>query len=127
MAIMVKLLLAEDHELSRDLLARRLERQGYEVIAAADGREAIRAARKHQPDLILMDLEMPVMDGNAAIRYLKNDLRTFRIPVIVLSAHVSVENVTKAMAAGCQAYETKPVVLSRLVERIEEALKTKTE
>lgn len=124
---MVKLLLAEDHELSRDLLARRLERQGYEVIPAANGREAIRAARKHQPDLILMDLEMPVMDGNAAIRYLKNDLRTFRIPVIVLSAHVSVENVTKAMAAGCQAYETKPVVLSRLVERIEEALKTKTE
>jgi two-component system, cell cycle response regulator DivK len=124
---MVKLLLAEDHELSRDLLARRLERQGYEVIAVADGREAIHAARKHQPDLILMDLEMPVMDGNAAIRYLKNDLHTFRIPVIVLSAHVSVENVTKAMAAGCHAYEAKPIVLSRLMERIEQALKSQPE
>jgi len=124
---MVKLLLADDHQLSRDLLARRLERQGYEVIPAADGREAIRAARDHQPDLIVMDLEMPVMDGTAAMRYLKNDLRTFRIPVIVLSAHVSVENVTKAMAAGCQAFEAKPVVLHRLLERIEEALKARPE
>lgn len=116
---MAKLLLAEDNEFSRDMLARRLERSGYEVLAAADGREAVRSAREHQPDLILMDLDMPVMDGRAAIHALKNDPRTFRIPIIVLTACTSDKDVADAAAAGCQAYEAKPVVLRRLLKRIE--------
>ena len=115
---MPKLLLAEDDEFSRDMLVRRLERQGFVVVAAADGREAILAARQHRPDLILMDLDMPVLDGRGAIAALKSDPRTFKIPVIVLTAHASAEHVAEAVAAGCQAYETKPIVLRRLLERI---------
>jgi CheY-like chemotaxis protein len=120
---MPKLLLADDDEFSRDLLVRRLERQGFVVVAAADGREAILAARQHQPDLILMDLDMPVLDGRGAITALKSDPRTFKIPVIVLTAHASAEHVAEAVRAGCQAYETKPVVLRRLLERIAEFLR----
>lgn len=119
---MPRLLLAEDDEFSRDMLVRRLERQGYAVVAAADGREAILAARQHRPDLILMDLDMPVLDGRGAIASLKSDPRTFKIPIIVLTAHASAEHVAEAVAAGCQAYETKPIVLRRLLERIAEFL-----
>jgi two-component system, cell cycle response regulator DivK len=122
---MVKLLLAEDDEFSRDMLARRLSRRGYDVITAADGRAALLAAREHRPDLILMDLDMPVMDGRAALRSLQNDPRTFRIPVIALAAEVSVEDVTKAAVEGCRACEAKPVVLRRLLLRIEQALGAK--
>jgi CheY-like chemotaxis protein len=119
---MLKLLVAEADEFSRDLLVRRLERLGFAMVAAADGREAILAAREHRPDLILMDLDMPVLDGRGAIAALKSDPRTFRIPVIVLTAHASAERVAEAVAAGCQAYETKPIVLRRLLERIAEFL-----
>ncbi|HEV3198247.1 MAG TPA: response regulator [Bryobacteraceae bacterium] len=119
---MAKLLLAEDDEFSRDMLVRRLQRKGYEMIAAADGREALKATRQHRPDVILMDLDMPVMDGRAAIHVLKSDPRTFRIPIIVLTAHASREDVADAVTAGCCAYEAKPVVLRRLMDRIEEAL-----
>ena len=124
---MTKLLLAEDDEFSRDMLVRRLERQGFEMLAAADGREAVLAARVHRPDLILLDLDMPVMDGRAAMRALKSDPKTFRIPIIVLTAHATPEDVAEASAAGCSAYETKPVVLSRLVQRIEAGLKAHAE
>jgi CheY-like chemotaxis protein len=117
---MPKLVLAEDDEFSRDMLMRRLEKAGYDVVGAADGKEALLMARQHCPDLILMDLDMPVMDGRSAIRALKTDPRTFGIPVIVLTAHASPESVRSAMEAGCEAYETKPIVLRRLVERIEE-------
>jgi CheY-like chemotaxis protein len=117
-----KLLLAEDDEFSRDMLVRRLQSKGYEMIAAADGREALKATRQHRPDLILMDLDMPVMDGRDAIRVLKTDPRTFRIPIIVLTAHTSPEDVAEAIKAGCCAYEVKPVVLRRLMDRIEEVL-----
>ena len=120
---MAKVLLAEDDEFSRDMLVRRLKRQGYEMIAAADGREALRAVREHHPDVILMDLNMPGMDGQTAMRLLKSDPRSFKIPIIVLTACASLEDVAEAVAAGCYAYETKPIVLSRLVERIEEALR----
>jgi CheY-like chemotaxis protein len=120
---MAKLLLAEDDEFSRDMLVRRLERHGYEVLAAADGREALRAVRQHLPDLILMDLDMPVMDGRTATRLLKSDPRTVKIPIIVLTSHATPEDVAEAAAAGCYSYETKPIVLRRLVERIEEALR----
>jgi two-component system cell cycle response regulator DivK len=121
---MSRLLLAEDDEFSRDMLVRRLKRHGYEIIAASDGREALLAARQHRPDLILLDLDMPVMDGRAAMRALRNDPRTFRIPIIVLTAHAQPDDVVDARQAGCCAYETKPVVLRRLIERIEEGLKS---
>jgi CheY-like chemotaxis protein len=120
----VKLLLAEDDEFSRDMLVRRLERQGYEMIAAADGREALLAARQHRPDLIIMDLDMPVLDGRGAMRALKSDPHTFKIPIIVLTAHADPADVAEAVAHGCAAYETKPIVLRRLVERIQGVLGT---
>jgi CheY-like chemotaxis protein len=119
---MSKLLLVEDDEFSRDMLSRRLERQGFEMVVAADGREALQAARQHRPDLIVMDLDMPVMDGHSAIRALQNDPRTFKIPIVVLSAHSSPEDVHEAQSSGCRSFETKPIVLKRLVERIAEVL-----
>ena len=118
----MKLLLAEDDEFSRDMLVRRLERQGFEMIAAADGREALLAARQHRPDLIIMDLDMPILDGHGAMRALKSDPHTFKIPIIVLTAHAEPEEVAEAAAHGCAAYETKPIVLRRLLERIQEVL-----
>ena len=120
---MSKLLLAEDDEFSRDMLVRRLARQGFEMLSAADGREALLVARQQRPDLILLDLDMPVMDGRAAMRALRSDPKTFRIPIIVLTAHADPADVAEARSAGCCAYETKPVVLRRLVEKIEEGLK----
>ena len=119
---MIKLLLAEDNEFSRDMLMRRLQHQGFEVTAVANGREAVAAVRRDHPDLILMDLDMPVMDGHGAMRLLKSDPRTFRIPIIVVSAHASPEDVAEAVVSGCQAFEAKPVVMRRLLERIEETL-----
>jgi two-component system cell cycle response regulator DivK len=123
---MAKLLLAEDDEFSRDMLVRRLERHGFEVICAADGKEALQSARQNRPDLILMDLDMPVMDGRLAMGALRSDPRTFKIPIIVLTAHASPEDVAAAIEAGCQSYEMKPIVMKRLVERIEEILGTAT-
>jgi len=122
---MTKVLLADDNEFCRDMLACRLVRHGYEVITAADSRAVLVAARGQRPDLILLDLDMPVMDSRAAVRSLKLDPRTFRIPVIALAAEASLEKVTQAAAEGCQACEAKPVVLRRLLERIEEALGAK--
>lgn len=118
----MKLLLAEDDEFSRDMLVRRLERQGFEMIAAADGREAILAARQHHPDLIIMDLDMPILDGRSAMRALKSDPHTFKIPIIVLTAHAEPSDVAEAVSHGCAGYETKPIVLRRLVERIQGVL-----
>lgn len=119
---MAKLLVVEDDEFSRDMLVRRLERHGYEMLSAADGREGLHAARTQRPDLILMDLDMPVMDGRLAMGALRSDPRTFKTPIIVLTAHASPEDVAAAIEAGCHSYETKPVVMRRLLERIEEAL-----
>jgi len=120
----VKLLLAEDDEFSRDMLVRRLERQGFEMIAAADGREALLAARQHRPDLIIMDLDMPILDGHGAMRALKSDPHTFKIPIIVLTANADAASVAEAFSEGCAGYETKPIVLRRLVERIQSVLGT---
>ncbi|HLI86185.1 MAG TPA: response regulator [Bryobacteraceae bacterium] len=119
---MPKLLLAEDNDFSRELLTRRLENAGHQIIAVANGREAILAARQYRPDLILMDLEMPVMDGRAAIRTLKIDPHTYRIPIIVVSAHMAEEIIAATYSDGCEAYEAKPVIVSRLLERINETL-----
>jgi CheY-like chemotaxis protein len=121
---MIKVLLAEDDEFSRDMLTRRLQKAGYEMITASDGREAVAAALQHHPDVILLDLDMPVMDGRTAMRVLTTNARTFRIPIIVLTAHTSQEDVTAALAAGCFSYEAKPIVLKRLLERIEEAVQS---
>jgi CheY-like chemotaxis protein len=121
---MKRVLIVEDDEFSRDILTRRLARSGFEILAAADGREGVIAARLHRPDVILMDLDMPVMDGRTAIRSLRNDPRTYRIPIIVLSAHSSPEDVTTAADQGCQAYEAKPIVFRRLLERIAEVLES---
>lgn len=118
----VKLLLAEDDEFSRDLLVRRLELHGFEMIAAADGREAVLAARQHRPDLIIMDLEMPVLDGRGAMRALKSDPHTFKIPIIVLTAHADPEDVAEAVLQNCAAFYTKPIPLRRLLERIQSVL-----
>ena len=120
----MKLLLAEDDEFSRDMLVRRLERQGFEMIAAADGREALLAARQHRPDLIIMDLDMPILDGHGAMRALKSDPHTFKSPIIVLTANADAASVAEAAANGCAGYETKPIVLRRLVERIQTVLGT---
>ena len=119
---MTKLLLAEDDEFSRDMLMRRLQRNGYEVVAVPDGQEAVAAALRDRPDLILLDLDMPILDGRNAMRLLKSDIRTYRIPIIILTAHTTRDDVAAALDAGCYSYEAKPVVLRRLVERIEEAL-----
>ncbi len=119
---MTKVLLAEDDDFSRDMLTRRLQKAGYDIVAVRDGREAVAAALQHRPDLILLDLDMPVMDGRSAMRLLKTDVRTFRIPIIVLTAHTNTEDVAAALSTGCFSYEAKPIVLKRLVERIEEAV-----
>ena len=121
---MAKVLLGEDDDFSRDMLVRRLQRSGYEVVAATDGRETVTAALHHRPDIIILDLDMPVLDGRGAMRLLKTDVRTFKIPIIVLTAHTGPEDVAAAVSAGCFAYEAKPIVLRRLVERIEEALQS---
>jgi two-component system, cell cycle response regulator DivK len=121
---MSKLLLAEDNDFSRELLTRRLENAGHEIIAVANGKEALLAARQYRPDLILMDLEMPVMDGRAAIRALKTDPHTFRIPIIVVSSHLAAETIAETFSDGCEGYEAKPVIVPRLLERIDETLQS---
>lgn len=119
---MPKLLLAEDNDFSREMLTRRLENAGFEIIPVANGREALLAARHYHPDLILMDLEMPIMDGRAAIRALKTDPHTFRIPIIVVTANTESETVAEAVSAGCVGFQEKPVIVHRLLERINETL-----
>jgi two-component system, cell cycle response regulator DivK len=119
---MPKILLVEDNELNRDMLSRRLTRRGYEVIVAEDGVAGLTAARGQQPDLILMDMSLPVLDGWEATRQLKADEATRSIPVVALTAHAMAGDEEKAMAAGCDAYETKPVELGRLLLKVESLL-----
>lgn len=115
---MTTILLVEDNELNRDMLSRRLARQGYQVVQAVDGGEAIARAHDSAPDLILMDLSLPVIDGWEATRRLKADEATRRIPVIALTAHAMAGDREQAMAAGCDDFDTKPVELPRLLEKI---------
>ena len=115
---MTTILLVEDNELNRDMLSRRLARQGYQRVQAVDGGEAIARARDSAPDLILMDLSLPVIDGWEATRRLKADEATRRIPVIALTAHAMAGDREQAMAAGCDDFDTKPVELPRLLEKI---------
>jgi CheY-like chemotaxis protein len=119
---MKKLLLVEDNEMNRDMLSRRLERRGYEVLIATDGEQGIAAAKEHRPDLILMDMSLPVLDGWESTRRLKLDPETQVIPVLALTAHAMAGERDKALAAGCDDYDTKPVDFARLLGKIESLL-----
>jgi two-component system cell cycle response regulator DivK len=115
---MTTILLVEDNEPSRDALARRLERRGYQVLPAVDGREAVSVARAALPQLILMDLGLPVVDGWEATRQLKADAATSHIPIIVLSAHAMTDDRDLALAAGGDDFDSKPIHFERLLEKI---------
>jgi two-component system, cell cycle response regulator DivK len=122
---MPTILVVEDNEPSRDALARRLARRGFVVVTAMDGRQAVTLARSIQPDLILMDLGLPGMDGWEATRLLKGDEGTRRIPIVVLSAHAMTSDREMALAAGGDDFDTKPVQFERLLEKIEMLLTTR--
>ena len=122
---MPRILLVEDNELNRDMLSRRLTKRGYEVSIAVDGVEGVEKARATRPDLVLMDMSLPLKDGWEATSDLKNDPATSHIPVIGLSAHAMDGDRDKAMKAGCNDYDTKPVELDRLLGKIEALLVAK--
>jgi CheY-like chemotaxis protein len=119
---MTKILLVEDNEMNRDMLSRRLARKGYEVVIAIDGQQGIEMARSETPDLILMDMSLPVVDGWEATRQLKSAPETQAIPVIALTAHAMAGDREKAVEAGCNDYDIKPIELPRLLEKIEALL-----
>jgi two-component system cell cycle response regulator DivK len=119
---MARILLVEDNELNRDMLARRLQKRGYDVLIALDGNEGISMARSELPDLILMDMSLPVVDGWEATRRLKADTVTKSIPIIGLTAHAMAGDAEKCFEAGCDGYDTKPVELTRLLEKIDKHL-----
>ena len=123
---MPKILLVEDNEMNRDMLSRRLARKGYEVSIAVDGQQGIEMARAEAPDLILMDMSLPVLDGWEATRQLKTAAETKAIPVIALTAHAMVGDREKAVEAGCDDFDIKPIELPRLLEKIEALLAGKT-
>jgi len=122
---MSKILLVEDNEMNRDMLSRRLERRGYQVVIAEDGGAGVSLAKSVRPDLILMDMSLPVIDGWEATRQLKSEPDTQGIPVIALTAHAMAGDEEKARAAGCDDYETKPVDLPKLLGKIETLLQRK--
>jgi CheY-like chemotaxis protein len=111
-------LLVEDNEMNRDMLCRRLNRRGFEVVAAEDGEKGVEMARSENPDVILMDMSLPVIDGWEATRRIKADDETREIPIIALTAHAMAGDKEKTLAAGCDDYDTKPIELSRLLEKI---------
>ena len=115
---MAKILLVEDNEMNRDMLSRRLKKRGHEVSMAFDGKQGVDAAKAETPDLILLDMSLPVMDGWEAARHLKADDSTKNIPIIALTAHAMAGDMEKALEAGCDDYDTKPVELPRLLEKI---------
>ena len=115
---MRRVLLIEDNEANRDMLSRRLARRGYQISIATDGRQGIAAAQAEQPDLILMDMNLPEIDGWEATRFLKSQPTTRHIPVIALTAHAMVSDRQRALEVGCDDYDTKPVELSRLLSKI---------
>jgi two-component system, cell cycle response regulator DivK len=121
---MTKVLLVEDNEMNRDMLSRRLIRRGYQVVFAMDGQQGIDLARSERPDIVLMDMSLPVIDGWEATRRLKADDATRSVPVIGLTAHAMSGDREKAIEAGCDDYDTKPVELDRLIGKIERLLGT---
>lgn len=120
---MAKILLVEDNEMNRDMLSRRLVRRGFTVLIAVDGSIGIAKARGEAPDLILMDMSLPVIDGWEATRVLKADPTTAKIPIIALTAHAMAEDREKALAVGCDDFDTKPVELTRLLGKIDALIK----
>lgn len=119
---MAKILLVEDNLMNRDMLSRRLIRKGYEVVIALDGQEGVAMAESENPDLILMDMSLPVVDGWEATKQIKASEQCGDIPIIALTAHAMPTDRDKALEAGCDDYDTKPVELSRLLEKIERLL-----
>jgi CheY-like chemotaxis protein len=119
---MTKILLVEDNEMNRDMLSRRLTRNGYEVVVAQDGARGLEMVVSERPDLVLMDMSLPVLDGWDATQRLKADPATRAIPVIALTAHAMPADKEKAMAAGCDDYDTKPIELPRLLEKMQRLL-----
>jgi len=116
---MAKILLVEDNEMNRDMLARRLERRGYQVVIATDGDQGVRLAQAEAPDLILMDMSLPVLDGWEATRRLRAMPATQAIPIIALTAHAMAGDREKALEAGCDDYDTKPIEFARLLRKIQ--------
>ena len=119
---MPRILLVEDNEMNRDMLSRRLQRRGYDVVIAVDGQLGIEMARSESPDLILMDMSLPVVDGWQATRTLKAAEETRAIPIIALTAHAMSTDRDKAIEAGCDDYDTKPIELARLLGKMEALL-----
>ena len=119
---MTKVLVVEDNEMNRDLLSRRLTRRGFQVIFAVDGQQGVDLARSERPDIILMDMSLPVIDGWEATRRVKSDDATRGVPVIGLTAHAMAGDREKAIEAGCDDYDTKPVELERLIGKMERLL-----
>jgi two-component system cell cycle response regulator DivK len=119
---MPRILLVEDNEMNRDMLSRRLQRKGYSVLIAVDGEQGLATAYSEMPDLILMDISLPFIDGYEVTRRLKANPRTKHIPVIALTAHALLTDRDKALKAGCNDYDTKPVDFTRLTEKIETLL-----
>ena len=119
---MTKILLVEDNEMNRDMLSRRLLRKGFEVVIAVDGEQAVTLADSDRPDLILMDMSLPVIDGWEATRRVKANTKTAHIPVIALTAHAMSGDREKALGAGCDDFDTKPIEMPRLLEKIEALL-----
>lgn len=120
---MAKILLVEDNDMNRDMLSRRLERKGFEVVLAVDGAQGVQLAHAEMPNLILMDLNLPVLDGWEATRQLKAAPETRAIPIIALTAHAFSGDSEKALEAGCDDYDTKPIELPRLLQKIDALLK----
>ena len=116
---MLKILLIDDDEMNRDMLSRRLQRKGYDVIMAVDGHEGMNTARSELPDLILMDMSLPVLDGWEATRRIKAMPETRSIPVIALTAHAMAGDREKALEVGCDDYDTKPIDFKKLLEKIQ--------
>jgi len=123
---MAKILLVEDNEMNRDMLSRRLVKKGFEVVIALDGAEGVEKTRQISPDLILMDMSLPVLDGWEATKQIKADEKLAPIPVIALTAHAMSGDREKALEAGCDDYDTKPIEFPRLLGKIEELLKGRT-
>ena len=119
---MAKILLVEDNEMNRDMLSRRLQRRGHEVLVAADGADGVAKARAEVPGLILMDMSLPILDGWEATRQIKADPATSAIPIIALTVHAMSEDRERAISAGCDDYDTKPVEFPRLIGKIDALL-----
>lgn len=123
---MTKILLAEDNELNRDMLLRRLERRGYQVVVATNGEEAIEKVKAAGPDLLLLDISLPVLDGLEVASRIRADPELRALPILGLSAHAMQGDRERALAAGCDDYDTKPVEMERLVDKIQLLLQTAT-